>query len=109
MESIKTLPPQSHFFSTLSGQAVKDKDYHNVKRLWEILQLDSLYDLYEFYCTLGKKQKTSINYVVILCFFLDCYLLGEALHEFREQCFRNYRIYPDSYLSLPGFSLGDYD
>ena len=41
-----------------------------------------------------------------IMFFLDCYLLGEALHEFREQCFRNYRIYPDSYLSLPGFSLG---
>ena len=57
MESIKTLPPQSHFFSTLSGQAVKDKDYHNIERLWEILQLNNLYELYEFYCTLGKNKK----------------------------------------------------
>ena len=37
--------------------------------------------------------------------FADCFLLGEALHEFRSQCFKNYRIFPDSYLSLPAFSL----
>ena len=59
MENIKSLPPQSHFVSTLSAQPVKDEDYNNVKRLWDILRLDNLYQLYEYYCVLGKKMSES--------------------------------------------------
>ena len=54
MESITQLPPQSHFVSTLSGQAVKNEDYENVKRLWDILRFNNLYELYEYYCVLGR-------------------------------------------------------
>ena len=94
MEQIKTLPPQSHFISTLSGQAVKDEDFNNVRKLWNILQFENLYQLYEYYCTLGNKSNIFRN--TLYLYFLDCFLLGEALNEFRDQCFKNYRLYPDS-------------
>ena len=89
MESIKSLPAKRFFISTLSGKVIKNQDYENVKRVWDILQLDNLYQLYEFYCT------------------LDCYLLAESFDEFRKNCFNNYTIWPDYYLSLPAFSLGN--
>lgn len=70
MEAIKKLPEKKYFLSTLSGKPAKQKDYDNVKALWILLELENLYQLYEYYCQ------------------LDVYLLAEVFNEFRKNCFR---------------------
>ena len=54
LKSWTYLPPKKYFISTLTGSFISDEDYNCIQRLWRKKKIKNLFELYEFYCSLGR-------------------------------------------------------
>ena len=80
------LPPKEAFYSKLTDENISDKDYEHAKKVWESFNMKTLRDYHKLY-----------NKVDVL-------LLADVFENFRDICFKNYKLDPAHYYTAPGLA-----
>jgi len=86
MRETKQYPERSAFYSNLNGKGVSESDYLHGKNVWKAFQCENLLDYALIYCV------------------SDVYLLFEAVSNFREIIWKDFKLDMPHYLSLPMMS-----
>ena len=81
-----SLPPKEAFYNRLKEEHISDKDYEQVKNVWNTLKMKNLGDLHD-------------NYVKT-----DVVLLADVMERFRDMCMENYSLDCLHYYTSPGLS-----
>ena len=80
------LPPIDKFYSSLTDESIKQKEYDHAQEVWKQLNCKTLGDYHDLYL------KT------------DVLLLADVFQKFRETCMNNYKLDPLHYYTAPGLS-----
>ena len=80
------LPEKEKFYSSLSGQGIKDEEYAHAKQVWETTGCRNLEDYHNLYVE------------------TDTMLLADVFENFRKVCQEKYGLDPAHYYSAPGLS-----
>lgn len=78
------LPPQSAFYSKLSGKDISDEDYAHAQKVYTQLGCKSFRDYHDLY---------------LAC---DVFLLADCFEYFRELCLQHFQLDPAHYFTNPG-------
>ena len=87
------LPPQTAFYSKLTGKSVSDDDYAHACKVWETFA--------------AEKQNGEFTFGDYHDLYLltDVLLLADVMHNFRSLCITNYKLDPWRFFTIPGVSL----
>jgi hypothetical protein len=80
------LPPIEKFYSSLTDERTKQKDYEHALKVWITFMCKTIGDYHDLYL------KT------------DVLLLADVFQKFRETCMNNYKLDPLHYYTAPGLS-----
>ena len=80
------LPTKSKFFSSLTGEGIKDEDYDHAKKVWKAFGMRNMGDYHDYYMA------------------ADVLLLADVFESFRNSCLKNYGLDPCHYFSSPGMA-----
>ena len=80
------LPTKSKFFSSLTGEGIKDEDYDHAKEVWKAFGMRNMGDYHDYYIA------------------ADVLLLADVFESFRNSCLKNYGLDPCHYFSSPGMA-----
>jgi hypothetical protein len=81
-----SLPPKEAFYNRLKEEHISDKDYEQVKNVWNALKMKNLGNFHD-------------NYVKT-----DVVLLADVMERFRDMCMENYSLDCLHYYTSPGLS-----
>jgi hypothetical protein len=81
-----TLPPQTAFFNSLSGDSVSDDDFLHAHNVYKVFEMNNLWNYHDLYL------------------LTDIFLLTDVLVSFRKMCLDYYKIDPFHSYTVPGFS-----
>ena len=74
------------FFSSLTGEGIKDEDYDHAKEVWKAFGMSNMGDYHDYYMA------------------ADVLLLADVFESFRNSCLKNYGLDPCHYFSSPGMA-----
>ena len=80
------LPPKKPFYSELSLEDIKDKDYLHPQKVWEEFEIRSLGEYHDLYVQ------------------TDTLLFADVYEKFRDKCIEIYGVGPSYFLSAPGLA-----
>ena len=80
------LPPKKEFYSRLNGEDISDEDYQHAIKVWETFEMKTLQDFHDLYNE------------------ADVLLLADVFENFRDICFKNYKLDPAHYYTAPGLA-----
>ena len=80
------LPPIEAFYSTLRREACTQSDYKYAQQIWNAFNCKTLEDYLKLYL------------------ISDVCLLADVFHNFRDICYRNYKLDPAYFISAPQLS-----
>ena len=80
------IPPKEAFYSELNLEIITDKDYEDLKKVWEALEIKNLGEYHDLY---------------VQC---DKFLLSDVFENFRNKCIEIYELDPAHFLSAPGLA-----
>ena len=80
------LPPKKPFYSELSLEDIKDKDYLHAQKAWEEFEIRSLSEYHDLYVQ------------------TDTLLFADVCEKFRDKCIEIYGVGPSYFLSAPGLA-----
>ena len=81
-----TIPSKEAFYSEFNLENITDKDYEDVKKVWEVFEIKNLGEYYD------------------LCVQCDPFLLADVFKNFRNKCIEIYGLDPAHFLSAPGLA-----
>ena len=82
-----SLPPKEAFYSALTKEHIKDKDYVHAQNVWQHFNIKNMKEYHDLYLETDVK------------------LLADVFETFRDQCLKDYKIDPCHVVSLPGFTF----
>ena len=80
------IPPKEVFHSELNLENITDKDYDNVKKVWEVFKIYNLGEYHDLH---------------VQC---DTFLLADVFEKFRNKCIEIYELDPAHILFAPGLA-----
>ena len=86
MTSIKKIPKQKHFYSSLTEEGISKENYNFAKKVWKKFNCKNLLQYTNLYCK------------------IDTVLLAEVFQKFRKDMQKFSGLDPAYYISLPAYS-----
>ena len=80
------LPPIDKFYSSLTDESIKQKDYEHAQKVWKEFNCKTLGDYHDLYLK------------------SDVTLLADVFQTFRKTCMKSYKLDPLHYYTSPGLS-----
>ena len=78
-----SLPDKKDFHSKLNSEDISDYDYEHAKKVWDVFDIKNVGKYYDLYVQ------------------TDTLLLAHVFENFRNKCFKTYRLDPLHFISAP--------